>query len=91
MAAALWRACSEGEVREGSVGAQMREGERASGVLAQVAGGGAVASSTRDVGAESAARVARGGGYAETEELTARAREQRERGKRARARGRRSR
>jgi hypothetical protein len=33
VAAALWRARSEGEVREGSVGAQMREGERASGVL----------------------------------------------------------
>jgi hypothetical protein len=32
-AAALWRARSEGEVREGSVGAQMREGERASAVL----------------------------------------------------------
>jgi hypothetical protein len=57
---------------------------------AQVAEGEVVASSTRDVGAESAARAARGGGYAETEELTARAREQRERGKRARARGRRS-
>jgi hypothetical protein len=39
MAAALWRARSEGEVEEGSAGAQMREGERASGVLAQVAGG----------------------------------------------------
>jgi hypothetical protein len=33
VAAALWRARSEGEAREGSVGAQMREGERASGVL----------------------------------------------------------
>jgi hypothetical protein len=50
-----------------------------------------VASFTRDVGAEYAARAARGGGYAETRELTARAREQRERGKRARMRGRRSR
>jgi hypothetical protein len=56
-----------------------------------VAEGGVVASSTRDVGAESAARADRGGGYAETEELTARAHEQRERGKRARARGMRSR
>jgi hypothetical protein len=28
MAAALWRARSAGEVREGSAGAQMREGER---------------------------------------------------------------
>jgi hypothetical protein len=46
-----------------------------------------VASSTHDVGAETAARAARGGGYAETRELTARAREQRERGKWARARG----
>jgi hypothetical protein len=33
MAAALGRACSEGEVEEGSAGAQMREGERASGAL----------------------------------------------------------
>jgi hypothetical protein len=49
--------------------------------------GEVVASSTRDVGAESAARAARGGGYAETEELTGGAREQRERRKRARTRG----
>ena len=55
---------------------------------AQVAEGEVVASSTRDVGAESAARAARGGGYAKTRVLTARAREQRERGKRARIRGR---
>jgi hypothetical protein len=48
-----------------------------------------VASFTRDVGAETAARAARGGGYAGTRELTARAREQRERGKRACARGKR--
>jgi hypothetical protein len=54
-----------------------------------VAEGEVVASSTRDVGAESAARAARGGGYTETEELTARAREQRERGKWARTRGKR--
>jgi hypothetical protein len=33
MAAALWRVRSAGEVEEGSAGAQMREGERASGVL----------------------------------------------------------
>jgi hypothetical protein len=45
-----------------------------------VAEGEVVASFTRDVGAETAARAARGGGYAETRELTARAREQRERG-----------
>jgi hypothetical protein len=51
--------------------------------------GEAVASSTRDVGAESAAHADRGGGYAKTAELTGRAREQRERGKRARARRRR--
>jgi hypothetical protein len=51
--------------------------------------GEVVASSTHDVGVESATRAARGGGYAETEELTARAREQRERGKRARTRGKR--
>ena len=31
MAAVLWRARSEGEVEEGSAGAQMGEGERASG------------------------------------------------------------
>jgi hypothetical protein len=52
-----------------------------------VAGGEVVASSTRDVGAESAARADRGDGYAKTEKLTAGARGQRERGKRARARG----
>jgi hypothetical protein len=45
-----------------------------------------VVSFTRDVGAESAAPAARGGGYAETRVLTARAREQGERGKRARTR-----
>uniref|UniRef100_A0A804UIF4 Uncharacterized protein n=1 Tax=Zea mays TaxID=4577 RepID=A0A804UIF4_MAIZE len=33
MAAALGRARNEGEVEEGSAGAQMREGERASGAL----------------------------------------------------------
>jgi hypothetical protein len=45
-----------------------------------VAEGEGVASFTRDVGAETAARAARGDGYAGTRELTARAREQRERG-----------
>ena len=89
MAAVLWRARSEGEVEEGSAGAQMREGERASGVLAQVAGGGAVASSTRDVGAEKAGARSSGGSYARTRELTSRAREQREREERRRARERR--
>jgi hypothetical protein len=39
------------------------------------------------VGAESVARAARGGSYAETEELTARAREQRESGGSGRGRG----
>jgi hypothetical protein len=83
-------ACAQrGEVEEGSAGAQMREGERASEVLGSSGRGEVVASSTRDVGAESAARTARGGGYAETEELTAGARGQRERGKRARTRGKR--
>jgi hypothetical protein len=33
MAAALWRVRSAGEVGEGAAGAQMREGERANGVL----------------------------------------------------------
>jgi hypothetical protein len=45
-----------------------------------VAEGGAVASSTRDVGVESSVRAARAGGYAGTRELTEGAREQRERG-----------
>jgi hypothetical protein len=45
-----------------------------------VAEGEGVASFTRDVGAETAARVARGDGYAGTRELTARAREHIERG-----------
>jgi hypothetical protein len=86
MAAAIWRVRSVGEVGEGSAGAQMREGERASGVLGSSGRGEVVASSTRDVGAESAARADWGSGYAETEELTAQAHEQRERGKRARGR-----
>jgi hypothetical protein len=79
MAAAIWRVRSVGEVGEGSAGAQMREGERESEALGSSGRGEVVASSTRDVGAESAARADRGGGYAETEELTARAHEQRER------------
>jgi hypothetical protein len=91
MAAAFWCVSSVGEVERGSAGAQMREGERTSEVLGSSGRGEVVASSTREVGADSAARAARGGGYVETEELTARAREQRERGKRARAWGRRSR
>jgi hypothetical protein len=91
MAAALWRVRSAREVGEGSAGAQMREGERACEALGSSDRGEVVASFTRNVGAESAARADRGGGYAKTEELTARAREQRERGKRARARTRRPR
>jgi hypothetical protein len=91
MAATLWRVRSVGEVEGGSAGAQMREGERASEVLGSSGRGEVVASSTRDVGAESASRTARGGGYAKTEELTAGARGQRERGKRARTRGKRMR
>jgi hypothetical protein len=79
MAAALWRVRSVGEVGEGSAGAQMREGERACEALGSSDRGEVVASSTRDVGVESAAREDRGGGYAKTEELTARAHEQRER------------
>jgi hypothetical protein len=59
------------------------------GLGAQVARGGSVASSTRDVGAEKAGARSSGGGYARTRELTSRAREQRERGERRRARGRR--
>jgi hypothetical protein len=85
MAAALWCVRSVGEVGEGSAGAQMGEGERASEALGSSGRGEVVASSTRDMGAESAARAARGGGYAGTRKLTAWAREQRERGKRARA------
>jgi hypothetical protein len=45
-----------------------------------VAEGGAVESSTRDVGAESSVRAAREGGYAGMRELTEGACEQRERG-----------
>jgi hypothetical protein len=55
----------------------MREGEGERGSGAQVAEGGAVASSTRDVGAESSVRAAREGGYAWTRELTEGAREHR--------------
>jgi hypothetical protein len=91
MAAALWRVRGVGEAREGSAGAQMREGERACEALGSSDRGGVVASSTRNVGAESAAARSSGGGYAGMKELTARAREQRERGKRARARRRRPR
>jgi hypothetical protein len=50
------------------------------GLGAQVARGGAVASSTRDVGAEKAAARSSGGSYAGKTGLTGRAREQRERG-----------
>jgi hypothetical protein len=53
-----------------------RESERGSG--AQVAEGGAVASSTHDVGADSSVRAARERGYAGTRELTEGAHEQKE-------------
>jgi hypothetical protein len=53
-----------------------RESERGSG--AQVAEGGAVATSTRDVGADSSVRVAREDSYAGTRELIEGAHEQRE-------------
>ncbi|PWZ08663.1 hypothetical protein Zm00014a_020893, partial [Zea mays] len=46
-------ACAQRGGGERGVCAQMREGERASGVLGSSGRGGAVASSTRDVGAES--------------------------------------
>jgi hypothetical protein len=69
-----------GRLKRGSAGAQMREGEGERGSEAQVVEGGAVASSTRDVGVESSARAARKGGYAGTRELTEGAREQIERG-----------
>jgi hypothetical protein len=69
-----------GRLKRGSAGAQMREGEGERGSGAQVAEGEAVASSTRDVGAESSVRAAREGGYAGTRELTEGAREQRKRG-----------
>jgi hypothetical protein len=52
------------------------------GLGAQVARGVAVASSTRDVGAEKAVARSSGGGYARTTGLTSWAREQRERVKR---------
>jgi hypothetical protein len=79
-AAPLWRARSVGEVEKRfcRCANEGGRGERGSG--AQVTEGGAVASSMRDVGAESSVRAAREGGYAGTRELTEGAREQRERG-----------
>jgi hypothetical protein len=59
---------------------QMRERESERGSRAQVAEGGAVASSTRDVGADSSVHAAREGGYVGTRELTEGAHKQRERG-----------
>jgi hypothetical protein len=88
MAAALWRARSEGKVGERGLLVRKRgRGRGRVGFGAQVARGGAVPSSTRDVGAEKAAARSSGGSYARTTGLTSRAREQRERGKRGRARG----
>ena len=71
---------SVGEVEGGSAGAQMREGERASEALGSSDRGEVVASSTRDVGAETAATRSSGGGYAGMKELTAGTHGQRERG-----------
>jgi hypothetical protein len=86
------RARSVGEVRGGACRCANEGGGRGRARLrAQVTEGEAVASFTRDVGAESAARADRGGGYAKTEKLTAGARGQRERGKRALTRGERAR
>jgi hypothetical protein len=82
MAAPPWRVRSAGVggLKRGSAGAQMREGESEQGSGTQVAEGGAVASSTRDVGAEFSVCAAREGGYAGTRELTEGAHEQRDRG-----------
>ena len=78
VAAVLWRARSEGEVEEGSAGAQMGEGKRASGARGSSGQGRGGASSTRDVGAGKAGASSSGGGYARKTGLTTRAREQRE-------------
>jgi hypothetical protein len=48
-----------GRMKRGSAGAQMRGGEGERGSGAQVAEGGAVASFTRDVGAETSVHAAR--------------------------------
>jgi hypothetical protein len=69
-----------GRLKRGSAGAQRREGEGERGSRAQVVEGGAVASFTRDVGAETSVRAARAGGYAGTRGMTEGAHEQRERG-----------
>ena len=92
----LWRRCSGVRAarerwKRGLLVRKRGRGRGRVGLGAQVARGGAVASSTRDVGAEKAAARSSGGSYARTTGLISRAREQRERGKRGRARGRRPR
>jgi hypothetical protein len=89
MAAVLWRARSVGERERGfcrCVNEGGREGGRGSRLKWRRAGGGELhARRGRGVrGTRSS-----GGGYAGTRKLTARAREQRERGKRTRTRGKR--
>ena len=87
----LWRRCSGVRAarerwKRGPLERKWGRGRGRVGLGAQVARGGSVASSTRDVGAEKAGARSSGGGYARTRELTSRAREQRERGERRRAR-----
>jgi len=86
VAAVLWRARSEGEVEEGSAGAQMGEGERASGARGSSGQGRVSCELHARRGRGEGGRAQLGGGYAGTTGLTARAREQREREERRRAR-----
>ena len=79
----LWRRCSGVRAarerwKRGLLERKWGRGRGRVGLRAQVARGGAVASSTRDVGAEKAGARSSGGGYARKTGLTARAREQRE-------------
>ena len=78
MAAALWRARSEGEVEEGSARAQMGEGARASGARGSSGQGRVSCELHARRGRGEGGRAQLGGGYAGTTGLTARAREQRE-------------
>ena len=79
VAAALWRARSEGEVEEGSARAQMGEGARASGARGSSGQGRVSCELHARRGRGEGGRAQLGGGYAGTTGLTARAREQRER------------
>jgi len=81
VAAALWRARSEGEVEEGSARAQMGEGARASGARGSSGQGRVSCELHARRGRGEGGRAQLGGGYAGTTGLTARAREQREREK----------